>query len=83
MGANPSRRHPQASKTALSQPPYRRGEHGQLAPHEGEQEAIRQMVALRAKGKALRAIAEAMKAKGFKISHEGVKGVLAAHRTSV
>jgi hypothetical protein len=32
------------------------------------------MVALRAQGKALRAIAEAMQAKGFKISHEGVKG---------
>ena len=32
--------------------------------------------------KALRAIAEAMQAKGFKISHEGVKGVLAAHSTT-
>src|SRR6516162_9702749 len=52
---------------------YRRGEHGELATHKAEQEAIREMVALRARGKALRAIAEA------KISHEGVKGVLAAH----
>jgi putative DNA-invertase from lambdoid prophage Rac len=60
---------------------YRRGEHGQLSPHKGEQGAIREMVALRAQGKALRAIAEAMQAKGFKISHEGVKGVLAAHST--
>jgi hypothetical protein len=34
---------------------------------------------LRAQGKALRAIAKAMQAKGFKISHEGVKGVLAAY----
>jgi putative DNA-invertase from lambdoid prophage Rac len=58
---------------------YRRGEQGQLALHKGEQAAIREMVALRAQGKALRAIAEAMQAKGFKISHEGVKGVLAAH----
>jgi putative DNA-invertase from lambdoid prophage Rac len=60
---------------------YRRGEHGELAPHEAEQAAIREMVALRAQGKVLRAIAEAMHAKGFKISHEGVKGVLAAHST--
>ena len=37
------------------------------------------MAALRAQGKALRTIAEAMQAKGIKISHEGVKGVLAAH----
>jgi hypothetical protein len=36
------------------------------------------MVALRAQGKALRAIAEAM----IKINHEGVKGVLAAHSTT-
>jgi DNA invertase Pin-like site-specific DNA recombinase len=61
---------------------YRRGEHGQLAPHEAEQAAIREMVALRAQGKALRAIAEAMQAKGFQISHEGVKGVLRAHSTA-
>jgi DNA invertase Pin-like site-specific DNA recombinase len=39
---------------------YRRGERGQLAVHKAEQAAIRQMVALRAQGKALRAIAEAM-----------------------
>jgi DNA invertase Pin-like site-specific DNA recombinase len=61
---------------------YRRGEHGQLTPHKAEQAAIRQMLALRAQGKALRAIAEAMQAKGFKISHEGVKGVLAAHKAT-
>jgi putative DNA-invertase from lambdoid prophage Rac len=61
---------------------YRRGDQGQLTPHKGEQAAIREMVVLRAQGKALRAIAEAMQAKGFKISHEGVKGVLAAHSTT-
>jgi DNA invertase Pin-like site-specific DNA recombinase len=61
---------------------YRRGEHGQLAPHEAEQAAIGEMAALRAQGMALRAIAEAMQAKGFKISHEGVKGVLRAHSTA-
>jgi hypothetical protein len=38
------------------------------------------MVALRAEGKPLRAIAEAMQAKGFRISHEGVAGVLRAAR---
>ena len=58
---------------------YRRGELGELMPHVAEQAAIREMLALRAQGKALRAIAKAMQAKGFKISHEGVKGVLAAH----
>ena len=61
---------------------YRRSEHGQLATHKAEQAAILEMIALRAQGKALRAIAEAMQAKGFKISHEGVKGVLAAHSTT-
>jgi putative DNA-invertase from lambdoid prophage Rac len=60
---------------------YRRGEHGELAQHEAEQAAIREMLALRAQGKALRAIAKAMRDKGFRISHEGVKGVLGAHST--
>jgi hypothetical protein len=36
------------------------------------------MVSLRAEGKALRAIAKTMQDKGFKISHESVKGVLRA-----
>jgi putative DNA-invertase from lambdoid prophage Rac len=61
---------------------YRRGENGELTPHAAEQAAIREMLALRAQGKALRAIAKAMRDKGFKISHEGVKGVLEAHSTS-
>src|SRR3984957_6906258 len=61
---------------------YRRGEGGELVEHEDEQKAIREMAKLRAKGNALRAIAEAMQATGFKISHEGVKGVLAAHSTT-
>ena len=55
---------------------YRRGEGGELVEHEDEQKAIREMAKLRAKGNALRAISEAMKAKGFKISHEGVARVL-------
>jgi putative DNA-invertase from lambdoid prophage Rac len=55
---------------------FRLGESGELVPHEAEQEAIREMVALRAQGKALRAIAQALGAKGHKLSHEGVAGVL-------
>jgi DNA invertase Pin-like site-specific DNA recombinase len=57
---------------------YRVGEAGELVPHEGEQKAIREMKRLRAQGKALRPIAEVMRAKGHKISHEGVAGVLRA-----
>jgi putative DNA-invertase from lambdoid prophage Rac len=56
----------------------RRGESGELVPHEAEQEAMREMVALRGQGKTLRAIAEAMRARGHQISHEGVAGVLRA-----
>jgi DNA invertase Pin-like site-specific DNA recombinase len=57
---------------------YRRGESGELVPHEGEQKAIKQMRRLRAQGRSLRAISDAMRAKGLKISHEGVAGVLRA-----
>ncbi len=55
---------------------FRRGDDGELVPHEAEQEAIRDMVAMRAQGRTLRAIAAAMVAKGFQISHEGVAGAL-------
>lgn len=55
---------------------YRAGADGQLIEHEGEQAAIREMIALRAEGKALRAIAATLKAKGFMISHEGVAGII-------
>jgi putative DNA-invertase from lambdoid prophage Rac len=61
---------------------YRRGESGELVAHEAEQEAIREMAALRAQGRPLRAIAEAVRSKGFRISHEGVKGVLRARSAS-
>jgi len=43
---------------------FRRGGDGELVPHEAEQEAIREMVALRAQGRPLRAIADAVAAKG-------------------
>ena len=43
---------------------FRRGDEGELIPHEAEQEAIREMVALRAQGKALRTIADTARAEG-------------------
>jgi putative DNA-invertase from lambdoid prophage Rac len=55
---------------------FQRGDDGELVPYEAEQEAIREIVSLRAQGKALRAIAQAVAAKGHKLSHEGVAGVL-------
>jgi len=57
---------------------YRVGDEGELLEVEAEQEAIREIVALRAQGKALRPIAEAMQAKGLKISHAAVANVLRA-----
>jgi len=42
----------------------RRSEAGELVPHEAEQEAIREVVELRAQGRSLRAIAAAMQAAG-------------------
>ena len=63
---------------------FRRGESGELVPHEADQEAIREIIELRAEGKPLRAIAEVVVAKGHKLSHEGVAGVLrAARETSI
>src|SRR5208337_5132058 len=43
---------------------FRLGGDGELVPDEAEQEAIREMVALRAQGKPLRAIADAVRRKG-------------------
>lgn len=56
---------------------YQIGQEGALVPHKGQQEAIQAMVAMRREGVALRTISAAMADRGFKISHEGVKGVLA------
>src|SRR5215471_9651139 len=53
---------------------YRRGEQGQLAPHKGEQAAIREMVGLRAQGKALRAIAEGDAGQGLQDQPRGREG---------
>ena len=55
---------------------YRRGDDGELVPHELEQEAIGEIRRLRAQGRPLRAIADVVKAKGLTISHEGVANVL-------
>ena len=57
---------------------FRRGDDGELVPHKAEQEAIGEMVALRAQRKPLRAIADALRARGHEISHEGVAGILRA-----
>ena len=59
---------------------FRRGDAGELVPVDAEQEAIREMVALRGQGRALRAIADVMRAKGVRISHEGVRAALEAQR---
>jgi DNA invertase Pin-like site-specific DNA recombinase len=59
---------------------YRRGAGGELVPHDAEQRAIREMTRLRRQGTPLRAIAETMQAKGHRISHQGVAGVLRAPR---
>ena len=55
---------------------YRLGDGGELAPHEAEQEAIREMAALKAQGRSLRAIAAELQARGHQISHVGVQGAL-------
>ena len=57
------------------------GADGDLVPHEDQQKAIPQIRRLRAKGTSLRTISQAMQAKGFSISHEGVARVLRAAET--
>lgn len=61
---------------------YRVTNDGDLVEVADQQEAIRDMIALKASGSSLRAIAAAMKAKGFTISHATVAAVLKAHRSS-
>lgn len=55
---------------------YTVDDEGDLVPDEDQQQAIAEMTALKGSGKSLRAIAAAMQAKGHKLSHEGVKGIL-------
>ena len=54
---------------------YGLGDGGELAPHEAEQEAIREMAALKAQGRSLRTIAAELQAKGHQISHVGVRAL--------
>jgi putative DNA-invertase from lambdoid prophage Rac len=54
------------------------GNKGELVPIPEQQAALKRMRKMRAEGIALRTIAEKMAAAGIKISHEGVKGALAA-----
>jgi putative DNA-invertase from lambdoid prophage Rac len=61
---------------------YRLDDQGALIPHEGEQEAIREAAAMRTGGVSLRAIAEALQAKGHTISHVAVKRVLRDHEAA-
>jgi hypothetical protein len=53
-------------------------EGGELVRHEGEQKAIRHMRPLRAQGRSLSAISEAVQAQGHRISYESVATVLRA-----
>jgi DNA invertase Pin-like site-specific DNA recombinase len=48
---------------------------GVLVEVDAEQAAIRDMLAMKQSGAALRTIAEAMKARGFSISHNAVKEI--------
>jgi DNA invertase Pin-like site-specific DNA recombinase len=57
---------------------WRVGEDGSLVEEPDQQRAIRRIVELRRQGLALRAISAALAADGIRLSHEGVKGVLAA-----
>ncbi len=56
---------------------YRATKGGLLKPVLEEKKAIRSMVRLRRNGKSFRAIATAMKKKGFVLSHVAVKNVVA------
>jgi DNA invertase Pin-like site-specific DNA recombinase len=57
---------------------WRLGDDGALIPEAAEQATIRRMMELRHEGRSLRAIADAIKADGFALSHVGVKKVLEA-----
>lgn len=57
---------------------WRLGDEGALVEVPEQQAAIRHMVELQQSGLSLRAIADAMKAEGFELSHVGVKKVLEA-----
>jgi len=58
------------------------GADGALVPIGAQQEAIREIAALRAQGRSLRAIRDEMRARGFQISHEGVARILKGGRAA-
>jgi putative DNA-invertase from lambdoid prophage Rac len=58
------------------------GADGALVPIGAQQEAIREIAALRAQGRSLRVIRDEMRAKGFQISHEGVARILNGRRAA-
>jgi len=62
---------------------FRRKDDGRLVRHKDEQNAIREMTEMKADRKSLRAIAAAMVAKGHKISHAGVAGILKTRKHDV
>ena len=57
---------------------WRLGDDGALIPDAAEQAAIGRMMELRREGRSLRAIADAIKAEGFALSHVGVGKVMEA-----
>jgi putative DNA-invertase from lambdoid prophage Rac len=57
---------------------YRKGKYGELVAVPRQQAAIRKMQKLHASGASLRGISDALRADGIKISHVGVKNLLAA-----
>jgi len=61
---------------------FRRGDDGELVPHEAEQEALREIAALRAQGRSLRLSETSCERKGFHISHEGVARILRGRRAA-
>jgi putative DNA-invertase from lambdoid prophage Rac len=58
------------------------GEDGALVAVDAQQEAIREIVALKAQGRSLRAIRDEMRAKGHSLSHEGVARILKSGRAA-
>jgi putative DNA-invertase from lambdoid prophage Rac len=61
---------------------WRVSEDGSLTEDSDQQRAIRRILELRREGLSLRAIAAAISAEGIKLSHEGVKNVLASADTT-
>ncbi len=61
---------------------YQVGDNGALEAVEAQQEAIAEMHRMRDAGASLRAIASQMKASGYELSHEAVRGILARQQVA-